>query len=145
MLELLIKLEVFLKRDKSTSKAIFRMILQQGVVGLMKENFMGNAKEYHDTLIRYEVLYRQWIVDLYRDKIRFRLPCNHLTKPLIRYLPFPRPSLDLCCMTASLPQQMSTSMPIQILIPILHLFFMRIVRVLMQERNSLLGQPVVGK
>jgi len=51
-----------------------------GVVGLVKENFIGNAKEYHDTLIRYEISYRLWIVDRIEIRLDFRPPWNTVNR-----------------------------------------------------------------
>ena len=71
MPELLIKLEVFLKRDESAFKAMFYTILQSKSGKFSKRKFYGECQgisRYFDT-IRHIVS----IVDRgsYRDKIRF--------------------------------------------------------------------------
>ena len=48
MLELLTELRVFLRKNESASEAIFYIILRRKGVD---ENLIGDAKEYHDTLI----------------------------------------------------------------------------------------------
>jgi hypothetical protein len=39
-------------------KPYFVRYYSRKVVDLVEENFMGDAKEYHDTAIRYEISYR---------------------------------------------------------------------------------------
>jgi len=39
-------------------KPYFVQYYGRGVVDLVEENFIGNAKEYYDTLIQYEISYR---------------------------------------------------------------------------------------
>jgi len=61
-------------------KLCFIQYYGKKMVNSVKENFMGNAKEYHDTSIRYEVSYRSWIVDRIEIRLDFRPPCYQFSK-----------------------------------------------------------------
>ena len=80
MLELLIKLGVFLRRDKSASKAMFGVILQQKSSKFNKRKICGDAKRISRYFDRYEISYRRSIVNRIEIRLDFALPCILLNR-----------------------------------------------------------------